>query len=383
MSFIAGIEFVGAFLIPFYKEWGGISQFQIQILQSWFMFWIFVLEVPTGMIGDNRGRKFSVLMGFILLTIGVITYSIIPNFTLFLIGEFILAAGIAFTSGADEALLYDTVIDMKLKSEYGKISNAYDNFKFFGMLFSSLIAGLFVYNFAYNIIFMSSAIFTSAAGLILYFFIKEPKYRKEKEEFKPDYIETFKEAYHEFRHNNSLLRLTLITTIINSTAYFSIWFYQILLERYNVAKEYYGLFRVYGLAIQIFVSSFMLFILKPKDNRLTSHSLLIVLIIVGFLAGGLIPNIVGVIIFITFVMGIGLKHRTVAGQFMNNKIESKNRATVLSFISMSRRVLLIFANPLMGYLADINLNYTLIGLGFFLLIPLIFIKLEPEDLSIE
>jgi hypothetical protein len=127
----------------------------------------------------------------------------------------------------------------------------------------------------------------------------------------------------------------------------------------------------------------MLYILKPKKTRLITHSLIIVLIIAGFFLGSIFTNIAGVLLFITFVRGFGMKHKTIMGQYMNSKIESKNRATVLSFVSMSRRVLLIFLNPLVGYFVDINLGYTLFGLGLALILPLVLIKLKPEDLTSE
>jgi MFS family permease len=383
ISFVTGVEFIGPFLIPFFREWGGLTQFETQLLQSWFMLWIFLLEIPTGLIGDIKGRKFSVMTGLIFLTVGVIIYALFPSFWLFMFGEFLLAFGVAFISGSDEALLYDSVVDLKLKDQYGKISNTYENLKFYGMILSSLVAGLFIGHLGYNQIFQLSAIGTGVAAILLFFFIKEPKFRKEGEEFAPDYLGTFKLAFKEFRNNKSLLRLTLMTTIINSIAYFSIWLNQNLLDNIGITKEFYGFFRTYGILIQIGASSLMLFLLKPKGTRLTVHSLIILIIIVGFLAGGLITNVYGTILFLTLVMGFGMKHRTVMGQYMNSKIESTNRATVLSFVSMSRRVLLIFLNPLIGFFVDINLGYTLAGLGLILLIPLIFIKLKPEDLSID
>ncbi|HNQ17454.1 MAG TPA: hypothetical protein PKH60_05130, partial [Candidatus Woesebacteria bacterium] len=49
-SLLKDCAFFTAVLVPFFTEWGGISLFQVQILQSWFMFWLFVLEVPTGAI---------------------------------------------------------------------------------------------------------------------------------------------------------------------------------------------------------------------------------------------------------------------------------------------------------------------------------------------
>ena len=96
---------------------------QVQFLQSWFMFWHFILEVPTGVVADYFGRKKSVIIGLIFYFFGVLLYGTVPNFVVFLICEFILAMGVSLMSGADSAMLYD-----KLK-EHGM---EHESKKFFG-----------------------------------------------------------------------------------------------------------------------------------------------------------------------------------------------------------------------------------------------------------
>jgi MFS family permease len=73
------------------------------------MFWIFVLEIPTGAIADYIGRKQSIFIGSFITVIAMLIYGSIPNFSIFLLAEFLFATGVAFTSGADEALLYDAL----------------------------------------------------------------------------------------------------------------------------------------------------------------------------------------------------------------------------------------------------------------------------------
>ena len=89
-SLIMGVEFLGVFMIPFFTDWGGLNQFQMQSLQSWFMFAIFFLEIPTGLIGDVKGRKFSVILSYIFLTIGPIVYGSFPSIYIFILAELIL-----------------------------------------------------------------------------------------------------------------------------------------------------------------------------------------------------------------------------------------------------------------------------------------------------
>jgi len=108
-KFLVSLHFIGGVLVPFFMDWGKISFTQIMILQSWFMLWIFIMEVPTVTIADYFGRKYSLLLGCIVNIITVIIYTITPNFYLFLVGEFLWATSAALFSGADDAFVYDSL----------------------------------------------------------------------------------------------------------------------------------------------------------------------------------------------------------------------------------------------------------------------------------
>ncbi|MGI5826705.1 MAG: hypothetical protein ACOX50_04820 [Patescibacteria group bacterium] len=45
-TFLESLTFFSAVLVPFFTQWGKITLLQVQTLQSWFMFWFFVLEIP-------------------------------------------------------------------------------------------------------------------------------------------------------------------------------------------------------------------------------------------------------------------------------------------------------------------------------------------------
>lgn len=114
---LSNMWFIGAVLVPFFTLWGHVSIFQVQILQSWYSFWYFIFEVPTGIIADKIGRKYTLTFGAVICTVGLIVYSVQPNFLLFLLGEFILALGSSLASGADEAILYEILKEESKESE--------------------------------------------------------------------------------------------------------------------------------------------------------------------------------------------------------------------------------------------------------------------------
>lgn len=112
LTFLLSLSFFSSVLVPFFTEWGHISRTQTQLLQSWFMLCIFILEIPTGAVADYLGRKYSIALGALSVTCAALLYGTIPDFRVFLFAEFLFALGVALQSEADTALVYD-----KLKEE--------------------------------------------------------------------------------------------------------------------------------------------------------------------------------------------------------------------------------------------------------------------------
>ena len=85
LYFILGIHTVRAVYYAFSTEWGGLTFFQIMILQSYFMFMIFIFEIPSGAIADYLGRKKALSLSGISLVAAATFYSIYPSIFLFFI----------------------------------------------------------------------------------------------------------------------------------------------------------------------------------------------------------------------------------------------------------------------------------------------------------
>jgi fucose permease len=83
-SFFLNLHFIGGVLVPFFSDWGGISFFQIMVLQSFFALVISVLEIPSGAIADYAGRKITLSIAALCVMVGALIYSSAPYYSLFL-----------------------------------------------------------------------------------------------------------------------------------------------------------------------------------------------------------------------------------------------------------------------------------------------------------
>ena len=108
MYFLSNLVFPIPVVVLFWMA-NGLNLTEVMILQSVFSIIIVVLELPTGYFADLYGRKTSLVIGSLTLFFGIIIYSFGHNFFQFLIAEILWGISASFLSGANLALLYDTL----------------------------------------------------------------------------------------------------------------------------------------------------------------------------------------------------------------------------------------------------------------------------------
>ena len=87
----------------------GVTLTQIGVLEGFAWLLTAVLEVPTGAIADRWGRKASIAMGQSLYALAMFLILAQALSPAFLLGYALWNSSMAFVSGADTALLYDTL----------------------------------------------------------------------------------------------------------------------------------------------------------------------------------------------------------------------------------------------------------------------------------
>lgn len=91
-------------MVPFYHSIG-MDQGQIGLSQAIFTAVLLLINIPTGWIADRFSRKFCNAFGDLGCAFALIFYSQANNFTDAVIAEVMLGVALAFSQGADSALL--------------------------------------------------------------------------------------------------------------------------------------------------------------------------------------------------------------------------------------------------------------------------------------
>ena len=129
----------------------GLTLGHLSILNFVWAVAIVGLEVPSGVIADQFGRRPLLIMaaGFMVLEMAVIAFVPLGNPTLifaaFLLNRILSGAAEASASGADEALVYDSLAQENRAAEWPRVLERLGRWSTFGFLLATLIGG-FVYD---------------------------------------------------------------------------------------------------------------------------------------------------------------------------------------------------------------------------------------------
>ncbi|MEE9321017.1 MAG: MFS transporter [Granulosicoccus sp.] len=80
-------------------------------LSAFYYLAVVISEVPSGYFSDRYGRRITLICSSLLMIAAYLVFIIADGFSMLLVGEVLLAFGIAFQSGSDSALLYDSLVE--------------------------------------------------------------------------------------------------------------------------------------------------------------------------------------------------------------------------------------------------------------------------------
>lgn len=150
----------------------GITQGEIGVLQSFLFFSSVALEIPSGLLADRYGRKYSLALSFLGLFISGIGFLLFSDFIPFVIIFCLFGASIAMGSGADRALLYDNLLAENRTDEYPKIVSRARAIGAVSLGLSMLLGGVIQDAMSWNSVYIVFAL-SKLFGAIVVTFIPE------------------------------------------------------------------------------------------------------------------------------------------------------------------------------------------------------------------
>lgn len=335
---------------------------------------VLLCEIPTGLVADLFGRKKSIIIGTIIIGCAHLLEGSIPSFTAIAIAAALWGIGWTFISGAETAWIADEITPEQLDHTLLNGAKFSSIGSFIGILTSVAIGSLFTVQIA--ILFAGAALLLIA--LFSIFWIPETKFvpiTQGKQSHLHHMKIALQSSWNVIRSDRTLLSLASITLFMGlaSEGFDRLWGAHFI-ENFQLNEHYtvywFGLF--YALTFLLNIG-----LLKWMERVATSHfarllmwlNTLLILFMIYF--AFTTHFIVAVVLYLCVASLRNVNH-PLMNIMMNKQLESKGRATTLSFYGQVDAFGQVAGGPLVGLIA----LYTSIEGGLFasalLILPTIY-----------
>jgi len=346
-AFLKMALFPMAIITLFWKDQIGLSLSDILLLQAIFSVATVVMEYPSGYLSDRLGYRCSLLLASLLGISGWATYTVAGSFATVLLAEIQLGISYAFISGADSALLYETLRSQGREDEYLRHDGHMTAWAQAGEAAGAIGAGV-LYAWLPLLPFLLQVAVWVAAWLICQR-LREPAERL------PEPIVSH---WHEAR---GIARRALIETpalrwallfgaLLGLASFFPVWLVQPYMQEQGVPLAWFGpVWAVANLSVSLgsVLSARARFHLGTRGVIW----LCLTLTAVGYLGLSVTHALWGFAWYFLLTLMRGLQGPLVRLQLQHLSV-SGERASILSLKSLIFRLGFIAAAPMVGWLAD-------------------------------
>ena len=351
----------------FYNE-NGLDEFNIFLLQAIYSVSVAVLEIPSGYMADVVGRKKTLVLGAILGTLGFVIYSFSHSFVGFFIAEIILGIGGSFISGADSAMLFDTLAEADLKEKYLSFEGRMTSLGNIAETLAAIAGGLIAGYLSYRHVYIAQTCIASMA-IPASFFLKEPSRQtvRHSRSIGENFAHIFSVCKTSLFDNPQLSSALLFSSVTGIATLCMAWTAQV----YFVAKGFNEatitpLWVILNLTVALF-SGFAAQAMRYLGRGATLISIVLYIPATYILLGTL--PVTPAILCLWIFFGVRGYATPVLKDLINQSCDSATRATVLSIRSLIYRLGFATLGPLIGWTAGVStLDTALVVAGCLLLI---------------
>jgi len=334
-----------AIITLFWKDQIGLSLTEILLLQAIFSLATLVMEFPSGYISDRIGYRFALNLACLLGITGWATYTLAGSFTGVLIAELQLGASYAFISGADSALLYETLRYDGREEHYAKYDGRMTAWAQAGEAIGAIGAGVLYGWFPLLPFVLQVGVWVAALAICRN--LKDiPAPPRETLSHLQEAADIARKAFSQ----PGIRYAILLAALLGLASFYPVWLIQPYMQTLNVPLSWFGpIWAVANLCVSFgsIISHRVQFHLGVRGTPL----LLLALVATGY-AGLAFSQVIWGFAFyflLTIMRGIQGPFLRLALQKQSDRHE---RASILSLKSLVFRLGFVITGPLVGVLAD-------------------------------
>ncbi|WP_406946250.1 MFS transporter [Halobacillus sp. SY10] len=372
-------------VLPIFEKKVGITSFQSSTIITSYSIAAIILIPVAGYLSDRFGRKLIILPSLVLAFIGGLvagfsSWKLEDPFLWITIGRILQGMGAAGATPIILPLVGDLYKDddEKASSCLGIIETS----NTFGKVLSPILGSLFAV-FLWFLPFFSISFFSLISIVLVFFFIKVPKGKKEEPQPFKQFLKKTKKI---FKQEGKWLYTVFLLGAYAMLVLFAVLFFMsdILEKTHNIE----GVKKGFVLAIPLFTLCVAAFVTGKKikgDTTVMKWVLVIALIMMSasVIFVGYVNEKLFLLLVVTSILGTAIGGMLpTLDALITEGIEKGERGTITSFYSSSRFIGVAAGPPLMSLLMKeyLNISYIASGAlgGLLLLIVLVLIKPEKN-----
>jgi MFS transporter, DHA3 family, tetracycline resistance protein len=361
----------------------GLAPLQLVLIGTTLEVSTFLFEVPTGIVADVYSRRLSIVIGYLLIGLGLLIEGLFPAFWPIVLSSAVWGLGYTFTSGAKQAWITDEIGEENANKLFLRTARWSAYAGLFGLGATLLIGAN---NTAYPI--RVGAMGVILTGIVLAVIMPETGFHPTSQEDR----NTWQHMGYMFRQGASAVQRNprLVNIVFVGLCY---GLYSEGLDRLSTKLivdnfqlpvlfgstqlSFFVLVDVIGTILYIFVIGFVERRVDTSSPPAIGRAMFWVtgLIILCILSFALSPGlVVAVITLITVGQLRGLVGPLQAA-WINQKLDSKVRATILSMFGQVDAIGQVLGGPIVGVAANLSSVRLAVGISSLLLSPaLLFIR---------
>ena len=349
-----------------YLQTRGLTLGQIGSLGSILIVSSLLAEVPTGILADKIGCKWSVVIALFIQTAGEYLYLFTNNYWGFALISALAGIGFAFPSGAGEALLYDSLPKGDSHALMKKATRLNASAYLICSLIAPLIGGIIVSTLTltkFKVAILFTAISVTMAFLLSLFF-KEPKRDYKHIELSPR--EIFSNGLTYILSNKQLQWIVAILILTDSFTGVLLGLYQPYFVKFSVTPLWIG----WSLSLASFLAFLIMSQLTKLEKLLGERKAFYLMCIfpsLGYLALATFNNQIAVIMIFIITYASTFTRGPTISALINKQLDKKSRATTLSMIAMLDKLYIGVMTVVFGIMAQYSFRITFLVMGILIL----------------
>ncbi len=317
----------GPILISCLIHLGQMELADIYVMEAVVVLGFIFLEVPSGALADLIGRKKTVVLGSVLHLVSMIWFALVRSPMDVWGANITWMIGASLCSGADSALLYDSLKEAGREHEYKRIEGGSVGNRLLIVAFCSLVTGFMAEsNLRIPLLLSLPGVLFSTVST---FFFTEPRAMRTyaaREHFDLMKVSVLFVANH--RTVKWIIGFSMLIGVSSKIWFFT---YNPYFELVELPLKYYGVIFFLLNVVAWFFSRYA----YVMEKHLSERKLIIMMVAmmgIPILFMGSVVAIfsVGIVLLQNAVRGF---ERPFFGAFLNNHLNSENRATVISIKS--------------------------------------------------